>query len=137
VHDRGALLDRQPVGQHRVHLVDKRDRTVDADFLGLFLRLAELPVPAPQLPFDVAIAACEIAQADRVHVDPVDGGKHVDELLSRHPPPRFVEHRLGACDIAQHVSVHELHQVERPIVHRLVRAERQSRGDRHVGIPQR
>ena len=57
------------VGQQLVHLVHERDRPVDADLLGLFLRLAELAVPAAQLPFDVPVAAREVAEPDRVDID--------------------------------------------------------------------
>ena len=41
-----------------------------------------------------------------------------------------------AGDVAQHISVDELHQVERTVVHRLVRAEGQRRCYRHVRVTQ-
>ena len=61
-----------------MQVVDQGQRpAVDAVDLGL---------PPVQLPLDVAGVATEITQADRVHVDRVQGGLHRDERLGRGRP---------------------------------------------------
>ncbi len=67
--------------------------------------------PAPHLPLDVPVALGEVAEADRVDVDRVQIGQHVDQMLARTAslldahgccPVGAVEH--DAVDVAHHVE---------------------------------
>ena len=136
VHDRGARLGGNPLREQGVRLVHRRDRPVHPGLPCLLLGLQELAVPAAQLPFDVAIVAAKVAEADRRHVDLVQRGQDVDEIPGRGPPGRLVQDG-GLARVPQHVPFDEIHDIERPARHRLVSAEPQDGGDRHGGGTQR
>ena len=70
---RRALLG-DPGRQGVVDLVDHRQLAG--------LGLLPLPVPAPQLPLDVALGAAQVGQADGVEVDGVDAGQDVGDLAA-------------------------------------------------------
>ena len=114
--------------EHAVHLLEHGDLAR--------LRLLELRPPPLQLPFDVALAPAQVAEAHGVDVDRVDLGQHVDERLARDPALRLVEDGRGDLGRAQDVSLDEVHDVERRAVHRLVGAQAEGRRHGHRRGPE-
>ena len=74
----------------------------------------------------------EAAEADRLVVDRVQSGQHVDQLVGRRPALVLGE-RGGGIDVVVDHAVEVLHHVEGRADHRLVVARRDLRRDRHVG----
>ncbi len=77
------------------------------------LRLLELPVPALELARDVVLLLGEIAEADRIDVDGVKVGEHVDERFAGASALRLGERLLGDLGVVQHHAGNEPHHVER------------------------
>jgi len=101
----------------------------------LAVGLLELAVPALELAGDVVLLAAEVAEAHRVDVDGVDCGHDVDERLTR-PSALVGIEALGIGLVAHHGAVDEVHHVEGGAVDRLVGAEPDGCGNRHVGAGQ-
>ncbi|HSR26396.1 MAG TPA: hypothetical protein VLW53_22775, partial [Candidatus Eisenbacteria bacterium] len=114
-----------------MHLLDDGDRPVHAGLDLLLLRALELPVPALELAPDVALSPGQVAQADGVHVQRVQGDEHVDEVLSGPAPGALVQDALRLGRGPQHVPVHVAHHVERAAVHRRLVAEPDRLRDGH------
>ena len=95
--------------------------------------LLELAVPALELALDVALLAAEVAEADGVDVDGVDRGQHVDDRLAGRAGAASASSASAAARVADDGAVDEAHDVERRAVDRLVGAQADGRGDRHVG----
>ena len=83
VGDDRALLHGQPLAEALGDLVDGRQ------LAGLGVR--PLRAPALDLALDVALAAGEVAEPDRVDVDGMEVGEDVDEVLARLLAQRRVE----------------------------------------------
>ena len=90
------------------------------------------PRPALELALDVALVPAQVAEADRVGVDGVQRGQRVGHVVADGAPRRLVERRLGLGRVAQDVALDELHDVEGPLVDRLVGAQADGRG---TGMP--
>ncbi len=103
-----------------------------------FVRFRRFPLlrPAVQLAREIRFLATEIAEPDRIRIEPVQLRQHVDHV---HAERVSIGHRdaLGRGRIVQHQSVDELHHVERRAVDRGIAAQSIRRRDRHRGFRQR
>ena len=124
VHDGGGALDRDEVAKLGVHLF--HDRQVTG------ARRLELPVPALQLTFDVAVVSGEVTEANRGGIDGVDASEHLDEGFTGAGTLGRGE-QVGVGGVTDNDAVDEVHDVERCTVHCVVAAQAHDRSDRHVG----
>ena len=114
VDDRGRALLGDLARERVVGLVH-RGQVESAGYLGV--GPLELAVPALQLALDVRLLLAEVAEPDRVDVDGVDRGEHVDDRLAR--DATFLDREgLGLRCTTDHAAVHEVHHVERGSVDR-------------------
>ena len=97
------------------------------------LRVLPLRRPPLHLALDVAVALGEVAEADRVDVDGVQIGEHVDEVLARRTA-KLDRQLLRLLDAVEHDAVDVAHHVERRTVDGLVGAQPERRRHRHVGL---
>ena len=120
--DRGALLLRDPPRQL---VADPLDQAAVVHALDLHLLV--LPAPPLELALDVPLVPPQVAQPDRVGVDVVQRGERVGHVVAHGAPGRLVERLLGLRRAAQDVPLDELHDVEGPLVDRLVGAQPDAR----------
>ncbi len=102
-------------------------------------RLRALPLLAPALDLarDVGLLLAEVAEPDRVGIDGVEVGEHLDQRLGDRAALGGGEVALGVGGLDQDVAVDEAHHVEGRAVDRLVGAEAERRRHRHAGGAER
>ena len=93
------------------------------------VHLLVLGPPASELTFDVLIVFRETTESRLVHVDVVQLSERRGEVVADDPSRRFTEFLLGLVAVTQYRALDELHDVERSVVDRLVRAQSEGRGD--------
>ena len=125
MHDPDPLLSRDAGGKP----------LVDLEHLGNIAggRLLELRAPTLQLPLDVPLAACEVAQSDGVHVQVVQAGEHPDQRLTHAPQQGRIEGR-GVLEGAHDHALDELHDVEGRPVDRLVPTQADDARNRYAAV---
>lgn len=94
--------------------------------------LLVLSTPPLQLASDVALLAGEVSETDGIDIDFVERGERGGQVGADGAAHGWVKCSFCFARVSQDVALHELHDVERAIVHRLVGAEPESGGDRHV-----
>ena len=100
------------------------------------LGLLELAQPAAKLAGDVILLAAEVAQPHLVDVHRVDPGQGGGNRPGGSPAQLGGE--AGSLRLVpHHLSLHEVHHVEGTLVDRLVLAQAECLGHRHVGVGQR
>jgi hypothetical protein len=128
VRDRHTALLRDARPERGGDLVDRRQLAG--------LRVLPLRRPALHLALDVALALREVAESDRVDVDRVQVGQHVDEVLGGGPAQ--LDGQLGGLlGTVEHLALDEAHHVERRAVDGLVGAQPERRGHGHAGAADR
>ncbi len=123
--DGGGRRGRHALKQGVSDLVDERD----------FPRLRLLPLagPALDLPLDVTAALGQIAEPNRVDVDPVEGDQGVDQLMA-HLGPVLDRNRPTDIGIPHDHAIEKVHDVEISPVDRFVLAQIYHPGDRNRAV---
>ena len=98
--------------------------------------LVELALPAGELAFQVAMVAAELAEADLVGVDPVEGDQGVHQRVGRPGPGRLVQAGGHGGLVAGDDAVHVGHHVEGGAGDGRVLAEAEGGRHRHRGAGQ-
>ena len=98
--------------------------------------LVELALPAGQLAFQVAVVAAELAEADLVGVDPVEGDQGVHQRVGRPGPRRLVQAGGHGGLVAGDDAVDVGHHVEGGAGDGRVLAEAEGGRHRHRGAGQ-
>ena len=99
------------------------------------LRLLPLPLPPAELTVEVGLFAAEVAEADGVGVCGMKRGEDVDQVVAEVGSGGVIRHlEIGDVGVVEDDPFDVSHHVERGAVHRLVLAEAECFGHRHVRL---